>query len=72
MKRRVRFIDPRRFEVPEQVETGDETVLPLAITTTRPAFDVTVNGATFPALLDTGAPLGFMLSGKLAVPLFIS
>jgi predicted aspartyl protease len=66
VKRRVRFIDPGRFEVPEQVETEDETVLPLAITTTRPAFDVTVNGATFPALLDTGAPLGFMLSGKLA------
>ncbi len=66
VKRRVRLIDPKRFEVPEQVAAEDETVLPLAITTTRPAFDVMVNGVTFPVLLDTGAPLGFALSGKLA------
>lgn len=64
--RRVRFLDPKRFEVPEQVAEVDETVLPLQITTTRPAVAVTVNGVEFPVLLDTGASPSLMLSGKLA------
>lgn len=65
-ERRVRFLDPGRFEVPEEVDDPNEVVLPLEVTSQRPAAVFEVNGQRFPVLLDTGAPDPLILSGKLA------
>lgn len=64
--RRVRLLDADRYEVPEAVDHPHEAVLPLRVVANRPGFDVVVNGHPLEVLLDTGAPLGLMLSGKLA------
>jgi len=64
--RRVRFIDRRRYAVPRTAETPGEAVLPLEIVGNRPGVTVAFNGEPATVLLDTGAPTGFMLSGKLA------
>ncbi len=64
--RRVRFLDPRRYEVPRSSEAADEAVIPLEIVSSRPGLRVKVNGRPMTLLLDTGAPLGLMLSGELA------
>jgi len=63
---RVRFIDPDRFEVPEVVDHPTETVLPLNVVSNRPGVTIEINGKPMKLLLDTGAPLSILLSGKLA------
>lgn len=64
--RRVRLLDPDRYQVPESVDHPHEAVLPLRVVSNRPGFEVLVNGHPLEVLLDTGAPLGLMLSGELA------
>lgn len=64
--RRVRFIDPDRFEVPAAPDAEGEAVLPLEIVSNRLAVVASVNGTPLPLLVDTGAPFGLMLSGELA------
>lgn len=64
--RRVRLLDADRYRVPEAVDHPHEVVLPLKVVANRPGFEVEVNGRPLEVLLDTGAPLGLMLSGRLA------
>lgn len=64
--RRVRLLDPDHYVVPEVADAPDEAVLPLVVVANRPAFELTVNGRPLQVLLDTGAPIGLMLSGELA------
>lgn len=64
--RRVRFLDRKRFEVPESVDTPGEAVLPLSIVSNRPGLEVTISGAKNTLLLDTGANIPLLLSGAVA------
>ena len=64
--RRVRFIDPKRFEVPKHVDAADESVMEFRRAGTRVLVDVEVSGTTVRVLLDTGAPDSFIFSGKVA------
>ncbi|MEX2207913.1 MAG: aspartyl protease family protein [Myxococcota bacterium] len=65
-KRRVRFLDPQRFKVPESSSAEDEAVLPLKIVSNRPHVKLEVEGKTVDVLLDTGAPFSLLLSGASA------
>jgi predicted aspartyl protease len=64
--RRVRFLDPRKYQVPESVDAPGEAVLPMEVVSHRPAITIQVNEQSIQLLLDTGAPMGLMLSGELA------
>jgi predicted aspartyl protease len=58
--RRVRFLDPDRFEVPASDPAA--AVLPMRPGTTQPIVEIEVGGVRLPAILATGAP------GTLIVP----
>jgi hypothetical protein len=64
--RRVRFLDPDRYEVPEQVEAPGETVLAFERVATRIAVPVEIGGRRIEVMLDTGAPHALILSGRAA------
>jgi predicted aspartyl protease len=61
--RRVRFLDPKKYAVPKEVDAPDEAVLPLLIVSNRPGVKIQTNGVDHTVLLDTGAPLPLILSG---------
>lgn len=61
--RRVRFLDPERFTVPEQAEGEDASVLPLRLVGNRPVVDIEVGAARVPAAITTGAPGTLLLPG---------
>lgn len=65
-ERRVRFLDPRRYEVPTSAGAPGETVMPLTIVANRPGTTVAFNGEATTVLIDTGAPCTALLSGDLA------
>ncbi len=65
-RRRVRFLDPKRYEVPEETAAADERVLPFRRSGTRILTDVAVDGRETRVILDTGAPDTLILSGKVA------
>jgi predicted aspartyl protease len=64
--RTVRFLDPKRYQVPEAVVGADEHVVPLVRAATRISVPVRVNGHQLTVMLDTGAPGTGILSGKAA------
>jgi predicted aspartyl protease len=64
--RRVRFLDPKQYEVPEAVDAPGERVAPLVRAATRISVPIRVNGHELSVLLDTGAPGTAILSGKAA------
>jgi hypothetical protein len=64
--RRLRFLDPRKYRVPEQVEADGERVLPIEVIGTRIAVPVEVNGKEIEVGLDTGTPDTLILSGDAA------
>jgi hypothetical protein len=64
--RRVRLLDPKRFEVPASVTTRDEAVVPMRVVGQRPGVEVFLNGVKAMLLLDTGAPMSAVISGELA------
>lgn len=64
--RRVRFLDPDRFEVPARVDGADETVLPARIVANRPLVEVDVEGEPLEMLLDTGSRFGVILGVEAA------
>jgi hypothetical protein len=64
--RRVRFLDPDRFEVPEATEAPGEGVLPLTMRMSRPAVRFEANGEEVLALVETAFPLPIVLSGGVA------
>jgi len=61
---RVRFLDPKRYRVPERVTAPDEAVIPMRLTRSRPYLVIELDGKKLQVLIDTGAPLPFYLSGK--------
>jgi hypothetical protein len=54
--RRVRFLDPDRYGVPERAEGPGTAVLPLRRPGARPVVEIEVGAARVPAVLSTGAP----------------
>lgn len=62
--RRVRFIDPDRWEVPETTSQEGAAVLPLQLVGNRPVLDVALDGEPFRMLLDTGSPIGAIVGGS--------
>ena len=61
--RRVRFLDPKRYEVPEHVDAKGEAVLPIRIAGQRAIVEVEVNRVRVPAAIATGAPGTLLLPG---------
>jgi len=64
--RRVRFLDPKRYAVPETVDAPGEAVIPMKNIGKRPAVELELNGVRVLMLLDTGAPFPLILSGPVA------
>ncbi len=64
--RRVRLLDPERFEVPERADAPHEAVIPMRLASRRPSVEIEMNGRKIYALLDTGAPGTAILSGAAA------
>jgi hypothetical protein len=64
--RRVRFLDPKRYELPERVEAPDERVVPIERAATRIFVPLRLNGRELPVMLDTGAPVSGVISGQAA------
>jgi hypothetical protein len=62
----VRFLDPRRYQVPESVDAPEERVARLVRAATRIAAPIRVNGHELTVMLDTGSPSTAILSGKAA------
>jgi predicted aspartyl protease len=65
-QRRVRFLDPDRYRVPEQTAAPDETVLPLQLVSNRPIVEVEIEGHPVSLLLDTGASYGVLIGSRVA------
>ncbi len=63
---RVRFLDPKKYRVPEVVEAADERVVRFKRSGTRVFTEIEVAGETTRVLLDTGAPDTVVLSGRAA------
>ena len=64
--RKVRFLDPERFAVPEKVDGADEQVGPFKLAPNRPLLDVEVGDARLAAVLSTGALGTLLLPGGFA------
>jgi predicted aspartyl protease len=64
--RAVRFLDPAKYEVPEQVDVEDERVVAVKMTSSRPLVPIRVNDKEARVMLDTGDPGPGVLSGKVA------
>jgi len=65
-QQQVRFLEPRRFEVPSALDAPGEAVLPMKVVSNRLAVLGLLDGHAVELLLDTGADLGLMLSGDVA------
>lgn len=59
--RRVRFLDPERFEVPETITDPAQSVLTTRLVGNRPLVEILVAGRPLSVLLDTGATFGLTL-----------
>jgi hypothetical protein len=64
--RKVRFLDPKKYEVPAAVDAPDERSLGFKLADTRILVPVEVDGKSASVLLDTGAPDNVILSGPTA------
>jgi hypothetical protein len=62
----VRFLDPKRYELPEQVDAPDERLVPVKIVASRILVPIQVKGQAVEVILDTGDPATGVLSGKAA------
>ena len=65
-ERRVRFLDPQRYRVPEKVEAENEAVIPIKVVGNRPIVDVSIGATTVQVMLDTGTWDSVVLSGAAA------
>jgi hypothetical protein len=65
-RRKVRFLDPKQYRVPEQVDAEDERILPVKVVASRIAAPVEIGGKEVEVMLDTGVPDTLILSGKAA------
>jgi hypothetical protein len=68
---KVRFLDPKKYAVPEAVDAPDEAVIPVKIVGNRIHLPVELDGKRVELLLDTGAPDTMVLSGAAASALGI-
>jgi hypothetical protein len=64
--RRVRFLDPKRYEVPKETAAPDESVVPIRFSGTRIGVEIELDGKPLPVMLDTGAPWTAVVSGRAA------
>ncbi len=64
--RRVRFLDPKRYEVPEETTAPDESVVPIRLRGTRIGVEIELDGKPLQVMLDTGAPWTAVMSGNAA------
>jgi hypothetical protein len=64
--RRVRFLDPKHFQVPDAVDAEIQRVVGIELIGNRITLPVEVGGRPADVMLDTGAPLTLILSGKTA------
>jgi len=64
--RRVRFLDPKRYRVPEAVGAPNEVVTPIRVIGRRISVEIEMNGRSLEVLLDTVATAPLFLSGKAA------
>jgi hypothetical protein len=62
--RRVRFLDPERWEVPESAGAEGESVLPIRLVSNCPSVEVVVDGRPVLVTVDTGAPSTAIFSAK--------
>jgi predicted aspartyl protease len=60
-ERRVRFLDPQQYQVPERVDDPAETIVPLRVVSDRPFAEVEMHGRRIRVLVDTGDPFGLSL-----------
>jgi len=67
-RRRVRFLDPDRYQVPAESTASGEHVLPLRVSGRRPFVVLGVGDRQTQVLLDTGAP-STIVSGETATEL---
>jgi hypothetical protein len=67
--RKVRFLDPKKYETPESTDAPDEAVIPVKIVANRILMPVELDGKRIELLLDTGAPDTMVLSGAAATKL---
>jgi predicted aspartyl protease len=63
-ERQVRFLDPKRYRVPERVTGPDEAVIPMRVIARRPFTTIEANGKRSQVVIDTGFPSLLVLSGK--------
>lgn len=64
--RRVRFLDPDRWSVPEKSSDPAEPTLPLRLVSNRPIVEIEVGAARVPAVITTSAPGTLLLPGGYA------
>jgi|GEM_PF-1639787 len=64
--RRVRFLDPKKYEVPEAVDAADERIVPFRLASNCPIVPLEIAGGEIQLTLDTGAGAPAILSGKVA------
>jgi hypothetical protein len=65
-KKHVRFLDPKRFEVPASVDAAGEAVLPIRLVGNRPGLRVSVAGQARELLIGTSMDFALLLSGEVA------
>ena len=65
-QRRVRFLDPEKYQVPEQAADAAEAIVPMKLTSSRPLVDVLVDGRPLEVMFDTGCDVPLILSGSAA------
>jgi hypothetical protein len=64
--RMVRFYDPKKYKFPKKVTAPNERIMKLKRGGTRLGVEVEIDGKSVVTLLDTGAPMGLLLSGSAA------
>jgi predicted aspartyl protease len=62
----VRFYDPKKYKFPKTVTAPNERIVKLRRGGTRFGVEVEIDGKSVFTLLDTGAPMGLLLSGSAA------
>jgi hypothetical protein len=69
--RRVRFLDPERYQVPESADAPDESVVPLRLGGKRISTQIALGDQSAYVMLGTGVPYSVILSGQAAEALGI-
>lgn len=62
----VRFLDPRRYSVPETAAGAEEAVVPFQLVSNRPVLKAEIDGHAVPVVLSTGMSNAVVLSGASA------